>query len=183
MSSLGRCGAVALLVLAAAACDTGDGRTLREPPPGATAPPVPSSTTATTEGAVFGTTQTGPGAGAGTLQVTSVEAGDGCASPGMTWAGVPAGTVELALTAVAVTGGAPDWLVTGIDPVVTGIGRGGVPETAVEVVAWQATCPPTSTYQFTLWALTEPTGVAPGDAPTAALGALESTPGVTTVSP
>ena len=184
---------LALIVLAG--CDTGDGRTLEPPPPGATAPPLPTSTTATT--ATLGT-QPGSSAGAAAFVLTSTAFVEGdpldvrtssCdgdnLSPALSWTGVPADVVELALTVVDPD--APDepfvhWVVTGIDPVVTGFGDGGLPEAAVDVRPWIGPCPPpgeTHDYVFTLYALTEPSGIVPGAEVEAALAALESTPGPT----
>lgn len=196
MSSLRR-GAGALAVLVAlAGCDTGDGRTLEPPPPGATAPPLASSTTATT--AILGTPPVGsadaagfvltsafPDGGAIDARHTSCD-GDNL-SPSLSWTGVPAGVVELAVTAVDPDApGRPlvHWIVSGIDPTVTGFGEGGLPEVAVEVRPWIGPCPPageTHTYVFTVYALTGQSGIAPGTGVDAAMAALESTPGPTAV--
>ena len=167
--------------LVLAGCDTGDGRELVDPAPGATAPPMPSSTTSSTEGVVLGTPPVGSGDEASGFVFTGFGPGDGCDSPSLSWTGAPTDTVELAVTASPVDGGAPEWLVTGIDPVVTGIGYGAVPESAVELVSWSGACPPATTYRFTLWALTAPSGVTHDDDPAPALAAIESTPGVTIV--
>ena len=188
--------AAAVAVLAVAACDTGDGRALEPPEPGATAPPVPTSTTATT--AVLGTTPGGAD-GAAPLTLASPAFVDGGAipirqscdgeelSPALTWSGVPAGTVELAVTVIDPdAAGAPfvHWVVTGIDPVVTGFGEGGLPESAVEVQPWTGPCPPegeTHTYVVTLYALPETPALPPGAEPDDAVAALESSPGPTVV--
>jgi Raf kinase inhibitor-like YbhB/YbcL family protein len=178
--------------LAVAGCDTGDGRALDPPPPGATAPPIATSTTATT--AVLGTTGE-----AATMTLASpafVEGGpiparQSCdgeeLSPPLTWSGVPAGTVELAVTVVDPDApGAPfvHWIVVGIDPVVTGFGEGGLPESAIEMRPWIGPCPPageTHDYVVTLYALTEALGLGSDAGQDAALAALESTPGPTVV--
>ena len=191
-------GAAALVLLALAACDTDDGRTLEPPPPGATAPPLATSTTATT--AVLGTPPVGSGESGGSassMTLASPAFADGGPFPTanscdganlsvpVTWEGVPPGTVELAITMLDPDApGEPfvHWVVTGIDPVVTGFGEGGLPESAVAVRPWTGPCPPfgeTHTYVFTLFALTEPSGVVADDGVEAALGALESTPGPT----
>ncbi len=197
MSSL-RLGAGAVLVglsvvAGLAGCDTGDGRALADPAPGATAPPLATSTTPTT--ATLGTTP-GGSAEASELALTSAAFDDGAPidarftscdgdnlSPPLSWTGVPPGTVELVVTAVdpdAPSGPLVHWVVAGIDPVVAGFGEGGLPETAVDVRPWIGPCPPggeTHDYVFTLYALTAPSGIAPGDDVEAALAAVESTPG------
>ena len=190
-------GAAALVLLALSACDTDDGRTLEAPPPGATAPPLATSTTATT--AVLGTTPVGSGDSASSMTLASPSFADGSGFPTenscdganlsvpVTWSGVPPETVELAITMLDPDApGEPfvHWVVTGIDPVVTGFGEGGLPESAVAVRPWTGPCPPfgeTHTYVMTLYALTEPSGVVAEDGIEAALGALESTPGPTAV--
>lgn len=187
---------LALAVLAAAGCDTGDGRELVAPAPGATAPPMPTSTTATTEGAVLGTPPVGSGEEAGALVLTSPAFVDGTAiperhaacggddvAPALSWTGVPPDTVELALTVIDPDAPAAPFvhqIVAGIDPVVTGLGEGGVPESAVEVQAWTGPCPPpgeTHDYVFTLYALTAPSGIDADSTVEEAQTALESTPG------
>jgi hypothetical protein len=190
--------AVAATALLVAGCDTGDGRELLAPPPGATAPPMPTSSTATTEGAVIGTPPVGSGEEAGALVLTSPAFVDGATiperhaacggadiAPALSWTGVPPETVELALTVVDPDApGAPfvHHIVAGIDPVVTGIGEGGVPESAVEVQPWTGPCPPpgeTHDYVFTLYALTAPSGIDADSTVEQAQSALESTPGLT----
>ena len=186
-------GAFAALA-ALAGCDTGDGRTLEPPPPGATAPPLATSTTPTT--ATLGTPPVGSGdvggpslaspafADGGAIPVEHSCDGEGV-SPALTWSGVPPDAAELAITVVDPDApGQPfvHWVVTGIDPVVTGFGAGGLPESAVDVQPWIGPCPPageTHTYVVTLFALTTASGVSTDAGVEAALGALESTPGPT----
>ena len=113
--------ALAAVVVVAAAC-VSDGRALAPPEPGATIPPDPPVSVATTEpGAVVGT--------AGPFVLTSPEFVEGgglddrftCygagVSPSLQWSGVPSGAVELA---VGVTdedaGGAVHWVVTNLSP-------------------------------------------------------------------
>lgn len=182
-------------------CDTGDGRELRPPPPGATAPPLPSSTTSTDAGAVIG-----PPVGSeeevvnlalsspafvagGDIPVEHTCDGDNV-SPPLTWTGVPAGTVELAVTVI--DNDVPDgefvhWVVTGLDPALSGIGAGAVPEGAVEArndtseFGWFGPCPPdneTHAYSFTLYALQAPSGVTRGAGAPEALAAIRPVPSV-----
>jgi len=187
---------VALAALVAGGCDTGDGRELQHPAPGATAPPLPTSSSATSAPAA------GPAVGsesAATLALTSPAFGEGSAiparyascdgdnvSPPLAWAGVPAGTVELAL--VVRDPDAPDgdfvhWVVTGLSPGLAAIGEGAVPDGAVEArndtseYGWFGPCPPageTHRYTFTLYALGSPSGVAPGADGADAIAAVEA---------
>jgi Raf kinase inhibitor-like YbhB/YbcL family protein len=93
--------------------------------------------------------------------------------PDLTWTGVPAGTVELAL--VMDDPDADDfvhWIVTGIDPAAAGLLAGQLPEGAVEAKndfgdnGWAGPCPPDGSgvhhYRFQLYALSEPLGLDPG---------------------
>jgi Raf kinase inhibitor-like YbhB/YbcL family protein len=93
-------------------------------------------------------------------------------SPPLAWASTPP-AAELALVVRdADNGGFVHWAVTGIDPLVQGLGEDGVPEGAVEAangsgtLGWLRPCPPAGgavhTYVFTLYALPEPLALAPG---------------------
>ena len=166
-------------VLVAAACAS-DGRTLAPPAPGATIPPDPPISVATTEpGAVIGT--------AGALVLTSSEFVEGgglndrftCygagVSPPLQWSGVPAGTVELA---VVVTdedaGGLIHWVVTNLSAELVALGVGTTPEGSVEAVndsgepGWLAPCNDANGephhFVFTLYALQSPSGIVAGTA-------------------
>ena len=182
---------------ALAGCDTGDGRTLADPPPGATVPPLP--TTSTTGAAVVN-----PPVGseeATTMVLASPAFGSGqpipsryaCegdnVSPPLAWSEVPAGTVELALTVVdpdASGGQFVHWAVAGLDPALPGLDEGSVPETAVEArndsseFGWFGPCPPageTHRYVFTLYALSAASGVAEGIAGADAVQEIAVAPG------
>jgi Raf kinase inhibitor-like YbhB/YbcL family protein len=156
-----------------------DGRTLREPASGASAPPVPrSSTTAPGEVAGAGTGNTtgfeltSPAFAAGApIPVVHTCDGDNV-SPPLAWGSVPTGTVELALTLTD-----PDannyihWVMAKIDPSVQAIAEGTVPDGVVQgtnstnKVGWTGPCPPKGSphhYVFTLYALTEPSGLTDG---------------------
>ena len=190
---------LAAIVALVAGCDTGDGRTLRPPPPGVTAP---TSTTvadaSASSAAALGTTP-----GSSGLMLTSPEFVDGgqlpaqyaaCGgdnvSPPLQWSGVPAEAVELAI--VVDDPDAPDgqflhWVVAGLSPSLIGLGPGVVPEEAVEArndtseFGWFGPCPPdgeTHRYVFTLYALSQATGVAEGAGGPEALQAITSRPGV-----
>ena len=92
-------------------------------------------------------------------------------SPALSWAGVPT-AAELALVVRdRDADGYVHWIVTGIDPVVSGFGEGGVPEGAVEqvngegAVGWLPACPPEGderhVYDFTLHVLEAPLDIDP----------------------
>ena len=86
------------------------------------------------------------------------------ASPDLTWTGTPGDTAELALVVRDRTvDGFLHWVVTGIDPTVTGFGQAGLPEDTAEAVngagvtGWSPPCPPAGggahSYELTLHAL------------------------------
>jgi hypothetical protein len=160
-----------------AACGS-DGRTLRSPESGASAPPVQRSTT-TPAGQAANTGAPGS-ATAFTVTSSAFEPGapipvvytcDGnSVSPPLAWGSVPSGTVELALTVVD-----PDannfihWAMAGIDPSVQAIGEGSVPDGVAQAknstnsTGWTGPCPPKGDpphhYVFTLYALSAPSGL------------------------
>lgn len=188
------------------ACDTGDGRTLEPPPPGATAPPQPDETTSSSAGAVLGQPPAGS-SDEGALVLGSAAFTDGApippdhacdganVSPPLYWSAVPAVTVELGLTVVDLD--TPEtqlvhWAVAGLDPTLAGLDAG------VDIVAiggiearnyttefgWAGPCPPEGEvhrYVFTLYALTEPSGVGPGATGDDVVAALATTPGAAAV--
>jgi Raf kinase inhibitor-like YbhB/YbcL family protein len=174
-----------------------DGRTLREPASGASAPPVPrSSTTAPGEVAGAGTGNTtgfeltSPAFAAGApIPVVHTCDGDNV-SPPLAWGSVPTGTVELALTLTD-----PDannyiqWVMAKIDPSVQAIAEGTVPDGVVQgtnstnKVGWTGPCPPKGSphhYVFTLYALTEPSGLTDGVAGKSAVSMLMQRKAATT---
>lgn len=171
-----RRGAVALVVaslaVVLAACGT-SGRTMKAPPPGATAPP--RSTTTTFGGAALSATGLTLASSAwnagGPIPSTFTCDGQG-ASPPMQVAGVPTGTAELMLIVTdPAAKGYVHWAVAGIDPVTAFWAQGTVPNGAVQGrngagnVGWAAICPPkgqTHTYDFTLYALGQRSGLADG---------------------
>lgn len=138
-----------------------DGRALRAPPPGATAPPLPTSTTA----AVGFNPPGGSQEPASTVALTSIAFSDGAAiperyactgeniSPPLSWTGVPPGTAELAITVTDLdtrgdtggdtsgdTGGPADgaaggfvhWAVAGLSPELVALDEGAAPEGSVQ---------------------------------------------------
>lgn len=186
---------VAGLGLAAGACDTGDGTTLRDPtapttlPPPDTAPlpsqpigeagvgsvpPFESVLAAPETGGAIGQQ---PVAGF-EIQMpwedgTEIDLRYTCdgsnAAPAISWAGVPDGTVELAVAMVNesdLTSGRPfiQWVMTGIDPASNGLGENEVPPGAVEGInffgdiGYTGPCPDPgtrNTYTFTVLALAQ----------------------------
>jgi Raf kinase inhibitor-like YbhB/YbcL family protein len=163
------------------ACGT-SGRTLRDPAAGATAPPRKgsASTTPTTAGAAIGTT---PPVGlsissTGWAPGSEIPVGYTCdgqsVSPPLTISGAPEGTVELVLVVTDQDqAGLVHWAVTGIAPGAPSFPQGAVPVGAVQAPnaegnpAWLAPCPPAGTthvYDFTVYALTAPSGLGPTSA-------------------
>jgi Raf kinase inhibitor-like YbhB/YbcL family protein len=90
-------------------------------------------------------------------------------APPLAWSGVPEGTVELALVVSDPDAdGFVHWVVTGLPASVGGLARGSPPAEAVEALndfgreGWSGPCPPSGThdYEFRLYALGEPSGIA-----------------------
>lgn len=190
---------MAVLAAGGAGCGT-DGRDLAEPAPGATAPPLASDTTATVgePDAVLGPDLGSVTPDSSTIELTSTAFAEGgviadrfsCAganvSPPLAWTGVPAGTAELVVVVDDPdANGFVHWAVAGIDPTVTGIGEGGVPEGAIEArndsseFGWFGPCPPPGdrhTYTFALYALAEPSGLGPGASGVEVIAAAAGSP-------
>ena len=180
--------AVALLVAGCAH----DGRTLRPPPPGASAPPLPTTTLAgqTTGVAAIGLTSTAfePG-GPIPLEHTCDGAG---ISPPIAWGSVPEGTVELALTVTdSDANGFVHWVLAGLDPSVQALPIGGTPDGAIQTkndagtIGWTGPCPPNGSgphsYLFTLYALNAASGVTAGMNGRDAINAISKVPGRTAI--
>jgi Raf kinase inhibitor-like YbhB/YbcL family protein len=165
------------LATAVIACSESDGRTL--PPPG------PAQTTTTPSTPVIQTpladfTLVSPSFLAGQVLPTEFTCTGAGTSPDLTWTGTPADTAELALVVRdRAANGFLHWVVSGIDPSLSGFGRDGVPEGAVEAtngvgtVGWTPPCPPADSgahsYEFTVHALPGSLALEPGtDGATAA---------------
>jgi len=118
---------------------------------------------------------------ASTLRLTSPAFGEGqpippeytCVgddvSPPLAWTGVPAGTAELALVVRDPDAdGFVHWVITGLPSDIGGLAKGNPPSQAVEVLndfgreGWSGPCPPAGThnYDFRIYALAEPSGIA-----------------------
>lgn len=132
-------------------------------------------------GQVSGDASRGP-AGAAGLHLSSSAFGEGepvpaqhtCAgadvAPPLSWSGVPAGTTELAVVVRdRDADGFVHWVVAGLPATSTGVAA-DVPAPAVEglndfgLAGWSGPCPPSGThhYDFRLYALAQPSGIAPG---------------------
>jgi phosphatidylethanolamine-binding protein (PEBP) family uncharacterized protein len=162
--------------LGAAACGS-SGRTLREPEPGATAPPRVETPVGAAPSTGFGSIGTGSVI-EGLLTLSSPAFAPGGAipaenlcggeSPSLGWVNVPADAVELALV-VREPGedGALVWVVSRMVAGTSGVGAGLVPDGGVAheidgVLGWDGPCPPegsTVTVELTLYALPEPLGL------------------------
>ena len=179
-----------------AACGT-TGRTLRPPPPGATAPTTASTfSTATSQGAAINTAPTTAGffvlssaafAPGATLPTPYTCDGAGNPPP-LTWSDIPKGTVELVLAlSDPDAGGYVHWMVAGIPPTRGRSRRRPDPSGAVVLAnskgthAYTPPCPPAGqshSYEFTLYALSKPSGLtASSDAKTAIARFDRLTPG------
>ena len=193
----------AIVAVVLVGLDTGDGRVLADPAPGATAPPLVTTTVAPPTSQEVPGLGTGPQAGGLLLGSDAFAPGgeiptrytcDGeNVSPPLAWTNLPEGTVELAITVVDVdvpAGQSVHWVVTGLDPALGGLQEGEVPETAVQSrnhtseFGWFGPCPPageTHAYVFTLYALSAPSGVSPGTSGTDAIDTITSTPSAATI--
>ncbi len=179
-----------------------DGRELRPPGPDQTLsittaptttsvvatfvpPPRPSAAPATTgvSGDENPLALTTPWSATGAIDTRYSCRGEGVA-PALSWVGVPAGVVELA---VVVTdpdaGGFVHWVLAGVDPTAGAVPEGVVPAGAVQAensfgeAAWGGPCPPNGeehTYETTLYALGRRSGVSPGQTAGPAIAAIQA---------
>ena len=159
---------LAVLALLLVSCGT-SGRTLRDPEPGATAPPRKTSSTTAPPVASAPLSLTSPNWTPGAeIPVQHTCDGDDV-SPPLTIGAAPDGTVELVLVVRDPdAGGYLHWAVAGIPPGAPAFPAGALPPGAVQLpgasgeAAWVGPCPPagtTHTYEFTLHALAEPSGL------------------------
>jgi len=183
--------ALVVVALALAACGT-NGTSLRAPAPGVTAP-VSATTTVTTVGPSIQTLPVSTTPAFFSLSSDAFQAGseipstfscDGAGtSPPLTWYHVPPGTAELVLVVDdADLHQFVHWLVAGIKPTETGIPAGATPPGAIVLAngsgtkAYAPMCPPkgdTHTYEFTLYALTKPSGFTASSDTAAAIKMLQ----------
>ena len=136
--------------LAVGACSTDDGRALRPPPPGATAPPRTTESTVPQPSpidAAFVVTSDAFAEGGAIPDRSTCHGED--VSPPLSWSGFPEGTVEFA---VMVTdpdaGNFLHWAMWGIPPDVTSLAENAVPagaelaENDFGTLGWRGPCPP-----------------------------------------
>jgi phosphatidylethanolamine-binding protein (PEBP) family uncharacterized protein len=177
----------AVALVAAAGCGS-DGKTLRDPPPGATSPAPTSTTTSTTAPAVFAVSSPAFAMGGVLPGVYTCDAG---VSPPLQWGAIPPNTVELALTITTTTDRPVHWIVTGLPPTSTGIAEATVPLEGIEGpnsdgdFGYWPPCPAVGTTQqldITLYALEQPSMLTPEMTPDEAIGHIAAIPGTRTVT-
>jgi Raf kinase inhibitor-like YbhB/YbcL family protein len=180
---------VLAVAVAVGACGT-SGRELREPTPGATAPPrksTPSTTAATL--APIGLSIVSPAWSPGESLPSAFSCDGTGVSPPLVLGGATEGAVELV---VIVTdpdaGGRVHWVVAGLDPNGATIPEGTVPPGAVMARStagtpgWEPVCPPagqTHTYEFAVYAMPTPSSI---DENTSAVEAQDAVVGTATSS-
>lgn len=104
-------------------------------------------------------------------------------APAISWAEVPAGTRELAITVTDDSAaGYVHWVIAGLNPDDGGIDPGLVPPGVAQAIngtgakGWYGPCPPAGAihrYRFTLYALSAPSGMTDGADTVAALAAVQ----------
>ena len=104
-------------------------------------------------------------------------------SPPLAWSGVPAGTAELAVVVRDPDAdGFIHWVIAGLSPDLGGVARANPPSQAIEELndfgrqGWSGPCPPSGThnYDFRIYALARPSGLAGGADGAQAADQLES---------
>ena len=119
-----------------------------------------------------------------TCQSAGGVAGTGT-SPALAWSGIPAGATNLAIVVTDLTAdGFVHWVVTGLDPTLTGIEEGVVPAGAVQgkngfgAIGWGGPCPPNGTgeheYLIQVYALGQDLGLTEGFDAATALPSIEA---------
>ncbi len=196
-------GVTLMLLLVVTGCgDSADGRSLSTPSPDQTTTTVAAS--GATAGVDAGSASAGDADAASTtapaaepLTLSSSAIADNgvvparytCraedVSPPLLWQGVPAGTVELAVVVRDVDAeGFVHWAIAGLPPDLAGLAEGTPPAGAVEAAndfgrpGWAGPCPPagTHTYEFRIYALSQPSGVVAGEPGSDAAGRVEAGP-------
>lgn len=169
------------------ACSRDDGRTMKEPTgdqSGTVAEPTTTLPGEFVEPGVISTmTLSGPWLDGGSIE-TRYTCNGRNQSPPLTWAGIPDGTVTLAL--VLTDEDAPSfthWVVANIPATATGLAAGEVIETSASALnsagseGYVGPCPPkgtTHTYTLTLYAIGQQLEVLPGDPGDQMITAIES---------
>jgi len=196
---VGRRTAIIIGCLALGACDVGDGKTLREPTGTLPPPTVPATTTELPrdgvgtlpslplENPVLSEQPTLPAPTGGNFRLIapwldggSIDPRHTCdgkgVSPTLSWADVPAGTVELAVSVIddSVASATPTihWVIAGISPSDISLIEANIPLGAVQAttsfdeVGFSAPCPITGSgiheFKFTVYALNQQVELAGG---------------------
>lgn len=178
MPRLPGCLGVPLCALMLAACND-DGRTLAPAPEVPVAPETTTTTAGapeagfTTDDPVIGLNLSSPSFEGGELLDPDFTCDGLNVPPPLVIAGTPPGAAELAITMVDRTaGGFVHWVISALSPTTTQIESGVIPPEAVTartdsgVDGWDGPCPPVGDdpheYVFSVYALAEPIGLAPG---------------------
>ena len=159
---------IVALALAVSACGS-SGRELRDPEPGATAPPRrTSSTTTTALLAPIGLSVVSPAWAPGdAIPPTYSCDGDG-ESPPLTIGGATGAAELVVIVTDPVADGRVHWVIAGLDPDGATIPAGSMVPAAVVGLntagdaAWEPVCPPpgeTHTYEFTVYAMPDASGI------------------------
>lgn len=195
--------ALALTLLAVAAgCDSGDGRDLPEPGPDQTASIAVTTTTAAAavvdpaadpavaaetpaseaadEDGVFEFSLVAPWQEAGAIPRDNTCDGLNI-SPSLSWSGVPAETVELAVVLTDLDAdGYVHWVGFGIDPTTTGLASGEVPLAealnSADTIGYTGPCPPSGThaYLIELYAISQQIEYTRGDPAADVIAAIQA---------
>ena len=185
--------AVVLATVLLGACGT-SGRTLRDAEPGATAPPRKPATNggvvSTGQAAAAFALSTDAWAPGGTLpEVYSCDGSN--VSPPLNFDEIPPSAAELAVVMTD-----PDannfvhWVIAGIPPDTISMGEGAVPLGAVlannsaGTLGYTGPCPPNGqnhTYEFTLYVLDQPSGLAEGAPAASAVTAVQAASSATAI--
>lgn len=183
------CVVAAILVAAAMACGT-NGRELRDPAPGATAPPrrpsaagtLPPSS-ATGDRTTFGLASDAWNPGGSIPREYSCEGAN--ISPPIAVFAPPPDAVELALVVTDIDVPFVHWVVAGMAPVSASFQAGEVPTGGVQAAnssgapRYTGPCPPEGdehTYEFAVYALAAPSGVVAGQDAESAIAAITASP-------
>jgi Raf kinase inhibitor-like YbhB/YbcL family protein len=166
---------------------------LRQPKPGATAPPVVTTGAKGSSGGIGTVAPLMAITSPAFVQRGSIPAEFTCkgdnVSPPLQWTGVPKDTKEIALTVTDTdgpNGNFVHWVLAGLSPSLTALGRGAAPEGAVQTkndagsVGWTGPCPPQGKphhYVFTLYALDDASGVTDTTDPHKAIDMIGQVPG------
>ena len=163
-----------------AGCAQGDGRILRPPPPGVTAPPATSGEQAGTVGSTptFALTSSAFATGAALPVEFTCDGAGG--PPPIEWSAPPPLSVELAVVLTDVDqDNAVHWVVAGLPAEAMKLDPNSLPGGAIDL-GYDAPCPDPGTgahvYVFTLYALTSPLGLDTNSTSADAMARIESSP-------